>query len=343
MTTIYKLRLLGCYLGMVFLLAVTANGDNRFRTWIDSTGEFEIEAQFQRIKGNKVLLAKKIGGGELELDLKKLSKRDQEYVRLTVSGAEPNADFDAVAKAKPFIINFAPGKAAYKQTVKYPWKVDIKKTIVEFTISGNGNRPFPISTKQKQPVELAKSIKYEIRLAPKSAVDLAVDVEARISYDKEKSEFIVYVKPSMDVIRGVGGATKIALSVNNLNERVVLINKTNARFKNEIAAAPAQHARNLANWNTTNQLKIAALGVNRMTDAGILQTQMNNIQRANDILASQTKGKQIRVVNSRFILEYIDAIIVPLQGLQTITVEYKIFSKIGQNSVLILDGTTGKQ
>ena len=82
MTTIFKSPLFGCCLAFLFLVATTANGanDNRFRNWVLPSGE-KIEAQFQRIKGNNVILLNR-AGNERTISLFALSAGDKTYVRL---------------------------------------------------------------------------------------------------------------------------------------------------------------------------------------------------------------------------------------------------------------------
>jgi len=346
MTSIYKTPLFSCCLAFLFLVATAANGadDYRFRTWVDKTGNFKIEARFLRIKGNQVALVKR-AGGEFEIALLALSARDQEYVRLTNRGMEPNEDFDAVVKASPFIINFSQGETAYKHTVKYPWKIDAKKTLVEFTISGNGNREFPSSTLQKQPVGLGKQLKYVIRLAPKPTAstefDLAADVEARMTYDSKNAEFIVYVKPSVDVIRGRGGAAKLALSLGQCNQRVADTQASIKRFSDEIERIlPSQiqalerehNFKKTARANAINQMNFQA--------AGLYGTQMNQLEVKWKGLINQMKSKSNRIPAMKNDMAYLAAIANTLGDMDTITVQYRIFSKVGENSELIVDGTS---
>ena len=346
MTTIFKSPLFGCCLAFLFLVATAANGadDYRFRTWVDKSGNFKIEAQFQRIKGNQVVLIKR-GGGELGIDLLALSARDKEYVRLTNGGMEPNEDFDAVVKASPFIINFSQGETAYKHTVKYPWKVDIKKMLVEFTISGNGNREFPSSTLQKQPAGLGKTVKYVIRLAPKPTAstkfDLAADVEARMTYDSKNSEFIVYVKPSVDVIRGRGGAAKLALSVGECEQRVADTQTSIKRFIQEIEVGlPNQIAILNRNWNTLNGQKNNAVNANNPQLAGAILAQMAALEQKSKGFSRQVQSKRNRIPAMTNDMAYLAEIARTLRDMETITVQYRIFSKVGENSELIVDGTS---
>ena len=350
MNIIFLLRRLVCFLGLFFLFATaTSDADEyRFRTWVDSSGQFKIEAQFERIKGNKVVLSKR-GGGALEIDLLVLSARDQEYIRLTNRGMEPNVDFDRVAKADPFVIDISKGETIYRHTVKYPWKVDIKKTLVKFVISGNGNREFPSSTKQQQPVNLGKEVKYEIRFAPKSirqstsantSFDLAADVIARMTYDEKQDAFIVFVKPSADVIKGRAGATKIVLSVEQCEKRVAATEGTIQQFTQQIERilpdqiAALERAHGVANSN-----RLSAFNTNNFQAAGAYATQMNALEVKWKGLINQIKSKRNRIPALKVDQAYLRQISVHLQDLDTITVQYQIFSKVGGNQELILDAT----
>jgi hypothetical protein len=57
-----------------------ANGQEtkRLRTWTDVTGEFRIEAEFVRIRGDEVVL-RRADKKEMTLPLAKLSPADREY------------------------------------------------------------------------------------------------------------------------------------------------------------------------------------------------------------------------------------------------------------------------
>jgi hypothetical protein len=89
-----------------------------------------------------------------------------------------------------------------------------------------------------EPVALGKPVKYVIRLAPKpddeTIFDLAANVEAWVTYDTNNSAFIVHVKPSVDVIRGRGGAEQITLSVGQCQKRMAAIDNTKRRHTQQI-------------------------------------------------------------------------------------------------------------
>ena len=121
MKTCHKSVHFKCCFAFLFLFAVLAHGADkyRFRTWVDSSGQLKIEAQYQRIKDNKVVLSK-LGDGDLEIELSMLSERDREYVRLTNRGMEPTAEFEHVTKAQSFVIDITKGETIYRHAVKYP-------------------------------------------------------------------------------------------------------------------------------------------------------------------------------------------------------------------------------
>jgi hypothetical protein len=344
MTTIFKLRLLGCYIGLVLLVVATTHGAGKFRvrTWTDKTGQFEIVAEYQQIKGNNVVLVEP-GGKIHDIRLTDLSAHDTEYVRLTNRGMEPAANFDAITEAKPFIIDINKGESKYLHRVKYPGKIDASNLLVEITISGNGDRAFPSSTLQMQPVALGKTVKYVIRLAPKpddeTMFDLAADVEARMTYDAAKKEFVVYVKPSVAVIRGRAGADQLPLSIKQCLDRVALIQQTIQRFKQNIKNAPAQIRAIAANHARTKALLQAAVGAMQFGAANLLGVQVNQIEIQWKAATRQLKGKINRIPAMQIDLSYLDEIANTLQGMKTITVQYRIFSKIGESKKLILDGT----
>lgn len=347
MNTCHKSVYCICCLAFFFLFAVLAHGadEYRFRTWVDSSGQFKIEAQYQRIKGNKVVLSKR-GGGDLEIDILILSERDREYVRLTNRGMEPTAEFDRVAKEQPFVINITKGEAIYRHVVKYPWKVDKKKLLAEFTISGNGSQELLGSTKQPQPIILGKELKFELRFAPalsKTVVsndqfDLAADVTTRVTFDDKKREFTLFVKPSIDVIRGRAGATKIPMSVEKCEERVVATQQTIELFTQQIERTlPQQIAALEVAHNTANLNKQAAFNSKNFQAAGAYATQMNTLEVKWKGLTNQIKSKRNRIPALKIDQAYLNEIATYLEDLDTITVEYKIFSKIGENRELILD------
>ena len=277
MTTIYKLRLLGCYLGMVFLVVATTHGADelRFRTWVLPNG-VKVEAQFQRIKGNNAVIVEP-GGKIHDIAFGKLSTHDAKYLRLTNRGIEPDASFDAITEAKPSIIQINKGESKYVHTVKYPRQIDASNLLVEITISGNGNRAFPSSPLQMQPVALGKTVKYVIRLAPKpndeTIFDLAANVEAWVTYDTKNSAFIVHVKPSVDVIRGRGGAEQITLSVDQCQKRMAAIHKTRLKHTQQIMRVlPDQIANARFHWETTSGNEQLAWSMDLKTFRNALQS-----------------------------------------------------------------------
>jgi hypothetical protein len=77
----FAARLL-CLASLLLLLAGVARtgwSAEEMRTWTDSTGKHKIEAKFKEVVDGKVTLARK-SGGVMEIDLKKLSADDQEYI-----------------------------------------------------------------------------------------------------------------------------------------------------------------------------------------------------------------------------------------------------------------------
>jgi hypothetical protein len=62
------------------VLAASAVRADEYRTWTDSTGKHKIEAKFESVENGKVTLLRK-DGKEVTLDLSKLSRADQEYVK----------------------------------------------------------------------------------------------------------------------------------------------------------------------------------------------------------------------------------------------------------------------
>jgi len=330
MTTIFKSPLFGCCLAFLFLVATTANGanDNRFRNWVLPSGE-KIEAQFQRIKGNNVILLNR-AGNERTISLFALSAGDKTYVRLTSRGTEPDKNLDEGAKATPFVIDFSKGDKTYRHTVKYPGKVNTKNTVVEFTISGNGNREFPSSTRQKEPVVLGQTIFYEIRLArapaTKAESDLAADVEARMEYDSRTNEFVLHVEPYAKLIRGRMGADSIPLSVSKFKERAKAMEATIARLTDENKVLPAKitEARNLY-----LQAVRAFAGVAAAIHSKNLKTWEDTLQtNRSRIPANQAKH------------DYLVELAYELRDMESITVQYRIFSKVGSNLKLIVDGNS---
>ena len=331
MTTIYKLRLLGCYLGMVFLVVATTHGADelRFRTWVLPNG-VKIEAQFQRIKGNNAVIVEP-GGKIHDIALGKLSTHDAKYLRLTNRGIEPDASFDAITEAKPFIIDINKGESKYLHRVKYPGKIDASNLLVEITISADGNRAFPSSTLQMQPVALGKTVKYVIRLAPKpndeTIFDLAADVEAWVTYDTKNPAFIVHVKPSVDVIRGRGGAEQITLSVGQCQKRMAAIDKTIRRHTQEIMRVLPPLIE-----NARIQYSRSGPGPQQLAWSKKLKSLLNAWQSAKNSIPALTLK-----------YDYLDKLAAALQDMKTITVQYKIFSKVGGNLEPIVDGTSKDQ
>jgi hypothetical protein len=61
----------------------TANPATALRTWTDTTGKFNVEAEFVSIVGDKVQLKKK-DGSVLSVPLDKLSKEDREFLSATM-------------------------------------------------------------------------------------------------------------------------------------------------------------------------------------------------------------------------------------------------------------------
>jgi hypothetical protein len=325
MTTIYKSPLLGCCLVFLFLVATAANGanDNRFRTWVLPSG-VKIEAQFQRIKGNNVILLTR-AGKEQTIGLFALSAGDKAYVRLTSRGTEPDDDLDESAKATPFVIDFSKGETKYRHTVKYPLKVDMQKTVVEFTISGNGTRLFPSSTRQKSPFNLGQSINYVIRLAPaptnKAASDLAADVRAKIQYDSGKNEFVLYVEPSVKLIRGRAGAAEIPLSVGECNRRVAEMEKTTEWLKRQNADVLPRQIKDLIDSRPQSENESLIRSKNLKTLQNAYQSNRNRIPTL------QAKAA------------YLQEFAYALRNMESITVQYRIFLKVGGTLKLIVDGT----
>ena len=346
MPTIFKTRPFGCFLGLLFLFASITNGadEYRFRTWVDSTGKFKIEAQFKETKGNNIVLLQR-DGILLELKLIKLSKRDNQYVQAVNRGKEPPAAFDDVAKVTPFVFDASKGLKAHRHTITYPWKVDAKETVVEFKISGNGNRDFPSSTKNQQPVALGKQVKYEVRLAPKAAggFDFAADVTANMSYDSKKGEFIIYVSPYAEVIRGRAGSIKIPLSPSQCEQRAVSTVNTIELFTRQIKdILPAQITALEREHGALKLRREAALRVMNFQAAGVFGTQMNQLEVKWKGLRNQMKSKSNRIPALKFDQQYLTELAAKLIDLDTITVEYSVFSKVGDHLELILDGTLGK-
>ena len=325
MPTISKTLPLGRFIGLLFLFTSIANGADefRFRTWVVSRGNLQIEAQFKQIKGNKVVLSKR-GGGLMEIDLFRLSARDRRYVSLANRGMEPPADFDDITKATPFVIDFSKGERVYKHIVKYPLKVDMKKTVVEFTISGNGRGLFPSSTQQKQPVDLGRSIDHQIRLAPPPAAtdefDLAADVKTKMEYDSLTNEFVLYVEPYANVIRGREGAEPIPLSsAGEFYRRVTAMEKTITRLTRENEdELPSQITQ-------ARSLYEGSVGCIRLVHSKNLKTLLNKYQsNRNRIPTLETKAA------------YLNQYAAALQEMKSITVQYRIFLKVGGNLKLIL-------
>jgi len=347
MNTYHKIVHFGCCLPLLLLFAVIAHGadDYRFRTWVDDSGQFKIKAQYQRIKSNNVLLSKE-GGGDVEIPIIKLSDRDQEYIRLTNRGMEPNADFDRIAKEQPFVIDITKNEPIYRHTVKYPWKVDKKKLLAEFAISGNGSQELLGSTKQQQPIIVGKELKFELRFAPASPkdsvtnrqFDLAGDVTTRITFDDEKKEFTLFIKPSIDVIRGRAGATKIPMSVEQCEKRVVATQQTIELFTQQIEQTLPQQISALESaHDTANRNRQSAFNAKNFQAAGVFSTQMNTLEVKWKGLTNQIKSKRSRIPALKIDQAYLNEIAIYLSDLDAITVKYRIFSKIGENKELILD------
>ena len=325
MTTIYKSPLFGCCLAFLFLVATATNGanDNRFRTWVLPSG-VKIEAQFQRIKGNNVILLTR-AGNEQTIGLFALSAGDKAYVRLTSRGTEPDDDLDESAKATPFEIDFSKGETKYRHTVKYPGKVDMSKTVVEFTISGNGTRLFPSSTRQKPPFDLGKSINYVIRLAPapinKAASDLAADVKVKMAYDSRTNAFVLYVEPYAKLIRGRAGAEPIPLSVGELSRRAAEMGVTITGLTRENAVELPRQIRDLINSRPQSENETLVRSKN-------LKTLQNKYQ-----------SNRYRIPAMQAKRAYLQEFAYALRDIKSITVQYRIFLKVGGNLKLIVDGT----
>ena len=60
--------------------------DGEYRTFVDSTGKHEIEAQFIELDNGKVKLLKR-DGSTTEVPLDRLSDKDQEFVKQQDSGS----------------------------------------------------------------------------------------------------------------------------------------------------------------------------------------------------------------------------------------------------------------
>ncbi|MGI9518433.1 MAG: SHD1 domain-containing protein [Pirellulaceae bacterium] len=74
-----------------FLPLNQACGQDEFRTWRDSTGEFEVEAKFVKLEDGMVHIEKK-DGRVIQVAMTRLSVRDVEYVgRMQAGNLRPNA------------------------------------------------------------------------------------------------------------------------------------------------------------------------------------------------------------------------------------------------------------
>ncbi len=90
MTSLHRPGRLAAAIAAICLALFSAGARaDEMRTWTDATGKHKLKAAFVSLDDGKVTL-EKAGGGEIEIELKKLSKIDQKYVADVMADAGDN-------------------------------------------------------------------------------------------------------------------------------------------------------------------------------------------------------------------------------------------------------------
>jgi hypothetical protein len=261
---------------------------------------------------------------------------------------DDNAKAEAPDNPQVFTIDLEKPFASYTLNIPYNENVEKAKITVQFKVTARGTRAFPVVAKELDPVGLSKSFEAEIMLGqhikpavgqiPVIPLNLVGDVLTRLSYDAVKKEFKIYVKPSTDVVAGKPNSTEVNLSAQKCAERRVTIEQTIRKFELEIP----MHAINIVNLNA-NHLNLqgqyqAAVNAKDPVRAAQIGAEMAKVGTQLKGQISNQKIKLSRLPSFRFTSTYLASLARKLGDLKHLDIRYRIYQKVDDKDVLIIDG-----
>ncbi|MBT4692155.1 MAG: formylglycine-generating enzyme family protein [Planctomycetaceae bacterium] len=262
-----------------------------------------------------------------------------------------DASSKAEAPDNPLVrtIDLMESSPSYNLSVPYDGNVETSNITVQFDVTARGTEAFPSETVQTEPVAINKDFNAKIMLgehiqpsvgnSPARKFKLVGNVLVRLSYDAKKQEFRIYVKPTADVGAGKINSTQVGLSAPQSEKRIEELQRTILKTTQEYDIVhPANWQRLKKRYQQLEDQRANAAAANNLQLAANIATEMNNVGAQLKVQLNLMTSKRNRLPAFHFNLAYLKSLTLKLANLKYLDIRYRIFQKIDDKHVLIIDG-----